>query len=293
MSTPASEPEVQPVVDLLELPGQTALSSFRERLLTRRLERLDSDVKSVSARYVYFVELAAPLSTAERERLDALLLSGEPVGTLGETAVRRYIVPRPGTISPWSSKATDIARACDLDAVRRIERGIVYAVEFSRGADPEAIDALTGELHDRMIEAVLPDGTAAAALFESHAPEPLATVALGDAALIQYTIWDRRTNAAADLQFRFLLTRPNPRQLLGKRGQSKSRRLPDADEIERTNDDRTELSARYITATRRIDRHHHSRNRNIGLRLDAGRQMAPFFGHRNSVSSNLDETVFR
>ena len=180
MSTPASEPEVQPVVDLLELPGQTALSSFRERLLTRRLERLDSDVKSVSARYVYFVELAAPLSTAERERLDALLLSGEPVGTLGETAARRYVVPRPGTISPWSSKATDIARACDLDAVRRIERGIVYAVEFSRGADPEAIDALTGELHDRMIEAVLPDGAAAAALFESHAPEPLATVALGD-----------------------------------------------------------------------------------------------------------------
>ncbi len=180
MSTPLSEPEVQPVADLLELPGQIALSDFRLTKLAERLTRLDSDVKSVTARFVYFVELRAPLSSAERERLDALLLSGEPVATLDAGAACRYVVPRPGTISPWSSKATDIARACDLDGVRRIERGIVYAVTFARGAPDDAIDALSGELHDRMTEAVLADGSEAARLFEAHAPQPLGTIALGD-----------------------------------------------------------------------------------------------------------------
>ena len=179
MSIPASETEAKPVVDLLQLPGQTALSEFRLAKLTRRLERLDSDVQRVSARFIYFVELRGQLSDSERERLNALLLSDEPVGELAEGIVTRYVVPRPGTISPWSSKATDIARACDLDAVKRIERGIVYGVEFEDGAPPEAIDDLAGEFHDRMIEAVLPDGDAVAALFETHAPKPLATIPLG------------------------------------------------------------------------------------------------------------------
>jgi len=174
-------------VNLLELPGQTALSDFRLKKLTERLSRLDDHVRDVSARYVYFVELSAPLSTAERERLDALLLSGEPKGELGRGAVTRYVVPRPGTISPWSSKATDIARACELDAVKRIERGIVYGIVFTRGATPDAIDALAGELHDRMTETVLENGSAAARLFEAHAPEPLRTIALGDDGLAALT----------------------------------------------------------------------------------------------------------
>ncbi len=171
---------MQPVADLIELPGQTALSDFRLAKLTERLQHLDSRVKGVSARFVYFIELAAPLSEAERERLDALLLSGEPVGPLMKGAQVRYVVPRPGTISPWSSKATDIAQACDIDAVKRIERGIVYAVEFNKGAEAAAIDKLAGELHDRMTEAVLTDGGEAGRLFETHDPEPLGIVELGD-----------------------------------------------------------------------------------------------------------------
>ena len=171
---------MQPVADLLELPGQRALSDFRLAKLTERLQRLDSRVKALSARFVYFVELAAPLSEAEHDRLDALLLSGEPVGELAKSAATRYVVPRPGTISPWSSKATDIARACDIDAVRRIERGIVYGVQFGRGAEAGAVDALTTELHDRMTEAVLVDSGEAGRLFASHAPEPLGIVELGD-----------------------------------------------------------------------------------------------------------------
>ncbi len=167
-------------MDLLELPGQRALSEFRLDRLTERLADLDSRVRSVDARYVYFVELAAPLSAGERARLDALLIGDDAVADLPEDALTCYAVPRPGTVSPWSSKATDIARACDLDAVRRIERGVEYAVGMSRVSAADALDALAPALHDRMIEAVLADSADAHLLFSEHAPEPLATIVLGD-----------------------------------------------------------------------------------------------------------------
>ncbi|HSN52586.1 MAG TPA: hypothetical protein VLS87_08655, partial [Woeseiaceae bacterium] len=113
---------------MLELAGQPALSDFRLEKLAHALRKADARVTGVEARYVYFVDLAAPLSAEHRKRLEALLLSGETAGRLSKGTAKLYVVPRHGTISPWSSKATDIALACDLTAVRRIERGICYAL---------------------------------------------------------------------------------------------------------------------------------------------------------------------
>ena len=107
---------------MLELPGQPALSNFRLAKLTRTLKQADDRVTSVEARFVYLVETRESLDKVHRDRLDALLLHGEAPGKLARSARKLYVVPRPGTISPWSSKATDIAHACDIDAVERIER---------------------------------------------------------------------------------------------------------------------------------------------------------------------------
>ena len=99
------------------------------------------------------------------------------------------MVPRPGTISPWSSKATDIARNCGLAAVRRIERGVAFRIACRGGAPLAADDraALLPLIHDRMTEAVLDDLAGAAQLFAHFPPRPLATIPLlrdGRAALV-------------------------------------------------------------------------------------------------------------
>ena len=180
MSIPATEPALRPVTDLLELPGQRALSGFRLERLAGRLSDVDSSVRTVEARYVYFVELLAPLTDGERARLDALLIGEDAVAELPEEALSCFVVPRPGTVSPWSSKATDIARACDLDSVRRVERGVQYAVELGRNPAEGTLATLAPVLHDRMTEAVLTDSGEAARLFAEHPAEPLGSVALGD-----------------------------------------------------------------------------------------------------------------
>ena len=163
---------------MLELPGQPALSKFRVARLIRSLKSVDDRVESLQARYVYFVATNRKLSREENSRLGALLLSGESPAKLAKGARLLYVLPRPGTISPWSSKATDIARACDIDAVDRIERGICYAVRFA-GKVPEGAErALTPLVHDRMTEAVFGSAAEVESLFEAHTPAPVVVIPL-------------------------------------------------------------------------------------------------------------------
>ena len=178
MSKLAADLPIQTSVDMLELAGQPALSDFRLRKLTRALQRADDRVKGVVARYVYFVDLAEPLSDKNRKRLEGLLLSGEKRGKLPRGGRQLFVVPRHGTISPWSSKATDIAHACDLGAVRRVERGTCYALQFTGRIAQEDVLQLSRLLFDRMTETVLESSSDAAALFQAHEPAPLVTVPL-------------------------------------------------------------------------------------------------------------------
>jgi len=175
---PATDLKNQNRVDMLELPGQPALSDFRLAKLTRALQRKDKRVTAIEARYSYFVEIAEPLPEVQQQRLEALLLSGVEPGELASGAKRITVVPRPGTISPWSSKATDIALACDLDYVRRIERGICYALQFNAEISNDDLDQLGTELFDRMTEAALASGDKAISLFDHHEQLPLTTVPL-------------------------------------------------------------------------------------------------------------------
>src|SRR5437879_5310434 len=106
---------------MLQIPGPPALSAFRIAKLLDRLGALEPAVTGLAARFIHFAELAQPLSAPEREILAQLLTYGPrpqvPADAVAGECV--LVVPRTGTISPWSSKATDIARVCGLEGVRR------------------------------------------------------------------------------------------------------------------------------------------------------------------------------
>jgi phosphoribosylformylglycinamidine synthase len=180
LSTPATDLPADSRSSILELPGQSALSAFRIAKLLDDIRRVQPAVTGLDARFVYFIELGKALSDEDRQRLDALLLSGEPVREFSADSRLVYIAPRPGTISPWSSKATDIARACHLDDVRRIERGLCYAITSTPGLDDDALNAIGPVLFDRMTEFQFVSSAEAAVLFEAHRPAPLGTVPLMD-----------------------------------------------------------------------------------------------------------------
>jgi phosphoribosylformylglycinamidine synthase len=160
---------------MLTLHGATALSEFR---ITKLLADLASaDLDGIQTTYLHFVDLERDLSDQERDTLHRVLTYG-PAGHHAETSGQlRLVVPRPGTISPWSSKATDIAHICGLSAVKRIERGIAYYLKSPQTLSGEQLQLIDPYLHDRMTEAVLADADAAV-LFETAEPKPLGTVPL-------------------------------------------------------------------------------------------------------------------
>jgi phosphoribosylformylglycinamidine synthase len=162
---------------ILQLRGPRALSEFRLAKLLASLQKADPGVRAVAAEFRHFVECEAALDAAARTLLERLLDYGRPA-ELGSGDQRAsgelfLVVPRLGTISPWSSKATDIARNCGLAGVRRIERGTLFRVQ--NGRDRHSIQPL---LCDRMTETVLGSVEEAARLFEHVPPRPLKTVAI-------------------------------------------------------------------------------------------------------------------
>ena len=167
---------------LLTLRGRHALSPFRVAKLHAALaaSRPGHAVLSIAADYWHFVALERALSGAERETLDRLLTYGAHDADVPDGGELIVVVPRPGTISPWSSKATDIAKNCGLAAVTRVERGIGFHVATRGGGPLSAADrvALLPLLHDRMTEAVLPRLEDAGALFAHFPPRPLARIPL-------------------------------------------------------------------------------------------------------------------
>jgi phosphoribosylformylglycinamidine synthase len=166
---------------MLILPGAVAFTPARTAKVLARVRTGNPGVTALAARYVHFADATRALTPDERALLDRLLTYGPrraPASLAGE---RLVVVPRIGTISPWSSKATDIAQICGLAAVRRLERGVEWTVA---GAVSDAA-ALRAALHDRMTEAVLASADDAGVLFQHAAPRPLTRISLagGRAAL--------------------------------------------------------------------------------------------------------------
>ncbi|MDX1692365.1 MAG: phosphoribosylformylglycinamidine synthase [Ketobacteraceae bacterium] len=160
---------------MLELRGAPALSAFRRTKLLNQLRSAVPSVENVYAEFMHFADVSRDLSESEREVLERLLQYGPSAEVEAAGGALLLVVPRPGTISPWSSKASDIAHNCGLKAVRRIERGIAYYLQAGEltETDKSAIAAL---LHDRMVEVVLSRVSEAEMLFTTHEPRPMATV---------------------------------------------------------------------------------------------------------------------
>jgi phosphoribosylformylglycinamidine synthase len=165
---------------MLEIPGAPALSAFRIAKLLGRLAAADPAVEGLTARFVHFADVARPLDAAESGVLRQLLTYGPtlPAATAAAAGERVLIVPRAGTISPWSSKATDIVKVCGLTSVRRVERGIEYRLRAARTLGPAQLMRLAPALFDRMTEMAVLDPAEVARLFGHAQPAPLASVSL-------------------------------------------------------------------------------------------------------------------
>jgi phosphoribosylformylglycinamidine synthase len=159
---------------MLILRGAPALSPFRLDKTLASLQAVDPAISRVYAEFVHFADLAGALSDDKLTTLQALLHYGPSASTSDVDGEVFVVVPRPGTISPWSSKATDIARNCGLDDIKRLERGVIYWVE-GRSVDVHR-DDIASILFDRMVETVLPSTESASVLFEQHEPAPLTDV---------------------------------------------------------------------------------------------------------------------
>lgn len=157
---------------MLILRGSPSLSEFRIKKLLEDFKSENIGVSNVYAEYLHIVDLSANLNSTEMDILQKVLSYGPnreqktPEGTL-------FVVsPRPGTISPWSSKATEIAHICGLSSVKRIERAIAYYLKFE-GANDERVVA---KIHDRMTQAVFTDTNSLSVLFSKESPRPLNVV---------------------------------------------------------------------------------------------------------------------
>lgn len=172
------------------LRGSPALSAFRINKLLTQCQENDLPVQGIYAEFVHFAKVEGQLSEDDHIKLSQLLHYGpsltehEPIGEM------RVVTPRPGTISPWSSKATDIAHNCGLSKVVRIERGIAYFIEGDTMTETQW-QQLYGLIHDRMMETIFLNYQDANTLFAEQTPAPLKTIdvlAKGKDALVKANI---------------------------------------------------------------------------------------------------------
>ena len=155
------------MAEILQLRGPRAASESRLAKLIAVIRKSDPGARSAAAEYRYLVETSRALAPEELRLVERLLDDGAPKPPRASGKLY-LVVPRLGTISPWSSKATDIARNCGLTAVKRIERAIAYYVEGA--ANPAPL------LHDRMTQTVLGSFAEATKLFEQVPPRPLGAI---------------------------------------------------------------------------------------------------------------------
>ena len=164
---------------MLILRGAPALSDFRLKKLARRLETLLGRPISVYAEFMHFAELSQPLDAAEGEVLQQLLRYGPQLSEHDPEGSLLLVVPRPGTISPWSTKATDIVHHCGLQKIERLERGMAYYLQLEGGELSNGENrVLAALLHDRMTEVVLAGMDEADCLFSHAEPKPFTRVDL-------------------------------------------------------------------------------------------------------------------
>ena len=162
---------------MIILRGAPSHSEFRLRKLLAELTAIGLPAKEVYAEYVHVAETNEPLTSDEQSILEKLLTYGPKMQGHEPSGLLRVVAPRPGTLSPWSSKATDIGRICGLSKLERVERAIAFWIDLSgTSLTPDQQRLLDGPLHDRMTQVVFDSQEAMDLLFRHEQPKPFATI---------------------------------------------------------------------------------------------------------------------
>lgn len=195
---------------MITYDGPSALSEFRAGTLLKKLQEINGDIMSVRAQYQHFIDTDT-LSDNESQKAQALLDYGASHKSSTKTHLTFLVVPRMGTISPWSSKATDIFHNAGLKMVRRVERGVRYEIKGVASLTTEEKVAIHTLLHDRMTENIIENGNTEerlSSLFEQSPPRPLSTVpVLKEGALALSQANDMLGLALSDDEIEYLLAR--------------------------------------------------------------------------------------
>jgi phosphoribosylformylglycinamidine synthase len=171
-------PVTAPITPVLTtFPGGRALSPSKTALLLAQAQRIAPQLTAISSHWVHWVQTDAPPSADSKTKLQALLTYGDVAAPAspGELIV---VMPRLGTVSPWASKASDIARNCGLQ-IHRVERALHYTFTLKNpllgkaALKPEQRSALAALLHDRMTESVAFEPDAPRALFTPLQSAPM------------------------------------------------------------------------------------------------------------------------
>ena len=170
------------------LPGAIALSSFRKIQLLNSLKAAQLPIKSIESQYHFFIWTKDPLDQQLTQQLQELLKS-PPSDLIARKPKQAtfFVTPRLGTISPWASKATDIAKICSFDLLR-LERGVCFTYEASKELSPAQLILLYQLTHDRMTESVLENFTQIELLYQVLDDQPFLEIPLmqeGKEALVQ------------------------------------------------------------------------------------------------------------
>lgn len=167
----------------LLLSGESALSDFRLAQLLSKIQVVAPGATAVNASWGYLLMVSDEVPTdaqrqlVENPRLLAILSARTMIPATPKNTIRLWVVPRKGTISPWSSKATDILGSCGFSEVRRVERAMMVDVALKTN-DATLITTIAGILHDRMTESWFADELPADIL-EAQPSTSLQTIALG------------------------------------------------------------------------------------------------------------------
>ena len=156
------------------LPGANALSPFRQQRLLSSLSSQGIDLERIEAQYIHFIWADKELSQKNQQVLSSLLTYGQPFHSSNKDP-GVLVIPRIGTVSPWASKATDIARQCGLD-ILRIERGVQFAWKSKKALSKEHGNLVVAALHDRMTEAVIESVDQAQDLYQTLDDRPLSRI---------------------------------------------------------------------------------------------------------------------
>lgn len=162
------------------LLGSAALSDYKIEKLKENLQNKGVSVSSITTDYIHLVDVTSPLTDEQKVILERILSYGPARVSKEDKGTLFFVIPRIGTISPWASKATDIAKNCSLTNIHRIERGIAYYISpcGKEEFNDEEKAIIKSLIHDRMMQVVLSSFQEAEALFSKQTPQPFKIIPL-------------------------------------------------------------------------------------------------------------------